>query len=55
MIVFRRICTACRKPIDWAEDRGYFHKGDGTHLCEEASVDLEVKETSNEPKSEPTV
>lgn len=45
---FRRICTLCRRPIDWTdpteEGVGFFHLADKTPLCEGGHVDLEVGE-----------
>ena len=52
---FRRICTVCRKPIDWEAVGGsdnwegrFFHLIDRSSLCEGASVDLETKEFPDE-------
>lgn len=38
---FRRICTKCNKPIDWQEERGFYHLDDGAPLCDEGHADLE--------------
>lgn len=59
-LIFRRICTVCRKPVSWeplparspADDdwQGrFFHVVDQTGLCEGASVDLETKEVEEGP------
>jgi len=46
--MFRRICTACKRTVDWTpeggEDGKFFHLDDKSDLCPDASVDLEVRE-----------
>ncbi|MDA4133209.1 MAG: hypothetical protein OK454_08830 [Thaumarchaeota archaeon] len=39
---FRRICLACRRPVDWTDQTGFFHLDDKTPLEGEGGVDLEV-------------
>lgn len=52
MMEFRRICTGCKKPVNWAplfdgDDEGtFFHISDQTPLCEDAHVDLQFREAS---------
>jgi hypothetical protein len=58
-LLFRRICSRCRRPVDWRPrpltshpvadvdwdwDGEFFHLLDRTRLCEGAGVEVETRE-----------
>lgn len=48
---FRRICTACRRTIDWTDPDdggvGFFHLDDKTPLCDGGHADLGVEDSKD--------